>query len=113
MLNASRRLRLKRDFERVFIEQHSLNGRYFRLKVVATKTKVTRFAVVVSGKVNKRAVVRNRIRRRAWSIISQVSPNIPSGFDVVLIALPQSTTVGFDEIKGDVNYLLHKYFKAS
>src|SRR4051812_22967296 len=42
-----------------------------------------RAAVVVSRKVSKSAVVRNRIRRRVYESIRQTEPAIPGGADLV------------------------------
>lgn len=42
-----------------------------------------RVAVVVSRKVSKSAVVRNRIRRRVYAQIRQLSAAFPGGMDMV------------------------------
>lgn len=47
------------------------------------ESKPYRIAVVVSRKVSKSAVVRNRIRRRVYEQIRQVSEAIPGGTDLV------------------------------
>lgn len=45
----------------------------------------SRFSVVVSKKISKRAVVRNRIRRRVYEILRLQLPRIQSAYDVVVI----------------------------
>ena len=45
-----------------------------------------RVAVVVSRKVNKSAVVRNRIRRRVYEIVRQEENKLPAGLDLVFTA---------------------------
>jgi ribonuclease P protein component len=45
-----------------------------------------RVAVVVSRKVSKSAVVRNRIRRRVYEIVSRVGEDIAPGTDLVFTA---------------------------
>lgn len=45
-----------------------------------------RMAVVVSRKVNKSAVVRNRIRRRIYEIVRQQQATLPAGTDLVFTA---------------------------
>jgi ribonuclease P protein component len=42
-----------------------------------------RVAVVISRKVNKSAVVRNRIRRRIYEMLRAESPNITGGYDLI------------------------------
>jgi ribonuclease P protein component len=45
-----------------------------------------RVAVVVSKKVHKSAVVRNRIRRRIYEIVRQSAPSIAPGTDLIFTA---------------------------
>lgn len=49
------------------------------------RRKSARAAVVVSKKVNKSAVTRNRIRRRLYEIIRQHQPAITEPYDMVFI----------------------------
>lgn len=48
------------------------------------KKRHPRFAVVVSKKVNKSAVTRNRIRRRIFEIIRQLLPKLNNCPDVII-----------------------------
>lgn len=66
------------------------NGRTVRGPLFATKSvpnpKRTqyRFSIVVSRKVNKSAVKRNRIRRRLYEALQTMSGDIKEPYDVVL-----------------------------
>ncbi len=108
MLPKSRRLRLTRDFERVFAIRGSAHGSLFKAKIGKNNLKTTRFAVVVSTKVSKKAVVRNRIRRRAWSIISKIESQLPIGFDFIVMASPEAVRADFSAIERELQYLLSK-----
>jgi ribonuclease P protein component len=48
------------------------------------RRKAYRVAVVVSRKVNKSAVVRNRIRRRLYEISRELGQNISQPYDIVI-----------------------------
>jgi ribonuclease P protein component len=48
------------------------------------RQKTYRLAVVVSKKISKKAVVRNRIRRRIYEIVRQREAHINQPFDMVL-----------------------------
>ncbi len=50
---------------------------------VNSKRKQFRTAVVVSRKISKSAVVRNRIRRRIYDIVRRTSDQISSSYDLV------------------------------
>lgn len=61
-------------------------SRYAMVKYIANpRRKLPRFAVVVSKKVHKSAVGRNRIRRRIYEIIRRQLPNLASSGDVAII----------------------------
>lgn len=60
-------------------------GALFAVKAVPNSQRQTyRAAVVVSRKVNKSAVVRNRIRRQMFEIINQLSPQFVRPYDIVI-----------------------------
>lgn len=49
-----------------------------------------RVAVVVSRKVNKSAVARNRMRRRLYELIRELAPAINAPFDIVITVFQPS-----------------------
>lgn len=108
MLPKARRIYLKRDFEHIFKQGGSLQGKLFRFKFLKNNLKHSRFAVVVSSKVSKKAVVRNRIRRRAWSVISDFDQNFNNKIDLVLVALADSVKADFNGIKNEISFFITK-----
>ncbi len=71
------------------------------------KRKLPRVAVVVSKKVHKSAVGRNRIRRRLYEIIRQELPSFHDNQDLVLIVFSSEVlTTPHDELKKLVTHLL-------
>lgn len=71
------------------------------------KRKHSRFAVVVSKKVMKSAVGRNRIRRRLYEIIRNNLDNISPGNDVViLVSSPEVRNLPSKELHNAVEKLL-------
>jgi ribonuclease P protein component len=67
------------------------NGQAIRSHVITIKytknvhRKHSRFAVVVSKKVHKSAVGRNRIRRRIYEVVRHELPNFKSAHDVAVM----------------------------
>lgn len=81
------------------------NGRAIRTHLITVKyvknahRKHSRFAVVVSKKVHKSAVGRNRIRRRIYEVVRQELPHITSPHDVVLLVFSSEVmTMPQDEL---------------
>ena len=59
----------------------------------------SRFGFVVSTKVSKKAVTRNRIRRRLQAIIRENRPNINLGLDVVILTNPQVLLSSYEDMR--------------
>lgn len=69
-----------------FVYQHgeTLRGQFGSIKYARnTRRQAYRAAVVVSRKVHKSAVVRNRIRRRLYEIVRCAEPRMTAPFDMV------------------------------
>lgn len=68
----------------VYTNGKTVRGQFISLKYFSRdEARPYRVAVVVSRKVSKSAVVRNRIRRRVYAQIRQMSPAFPGGMDMV------------------------------
>lgn len=74
----------------------SLNSQHFFLKVIPAPSGVARFSVSVSKKISKKAVVRNRTRRRIYSSIKASLLGIAPGLYIL------SAKTGVDRLKGEV-----------
>ncbi len=92
MLPKQNRLRAERDIKKVFKKGRRVITPLFRYQVLKTNAEETRFAVVVSTKVAKRATVRNLIKRRVRESLREILETVPKGFDVVIQARSASTT---------------------
>lgn len=71
----------------VYQKGQTVRGQFCSLKYIVNKRRRRfRVAVVVSRKVHKSAVVRNRIRRRMYEAVRKHSVRIVQPFDLVLTA---------------------------
>lgn len=95
----------------VYQKGETIRGPHCALKHIVNKRRRTyRLAVVVSRKVHKSAVVRNRIRRRIYEIIRSESPRIGRPYDLVLTAYSDSLAeMPFDQLR---QLILEKLEKA-
>src|SRR5437016_3838925 len=72
------------------------NGKTFRSAAFAIKStinprrKTYRLAVVVSRKVHKSAVARNRMRRRLYAIVQELESQISEPYDIVITVFNSS-----------------------
>lgn len=85
MLAKNFRLRRRRDFAYLHRQGRSAHVPVLSLKTVPNRLPHPRTAVVVSTKVSKKAVVRNRIRRRLLGILAEIWPLLKPA-DIVIFA---------------------------
>lgn len=113
MLPKGNRVRKTREFERVFSSRLSVFGSFARISYTTGAANQTRCAVVVSTKVSKKAVVRNKIRRRVRSIIKRLLPTLTPPKDIVITCLVNSSSVPFKDFEIDIEKSLQKIFKKN
>ena len=74
----------------------------FGLKYSQNNLTVSRFAFVVRKSVDKRAVVRNRVRRVLRSCIEELLPHIVSGYDMLFFLEKGIIDITRDEVLKEV-----------
>ncbi len=85
MIDTTHRFQGHGSLRFVYTRGNTVRGIHISLKyIVNTRRSTFRVAVVVSRKVHKSAVVRNRIRRRLYEIIRRAGPDITAPYDLVL-----------------------------
>lgn len=77
-----RRNRLSKNF---FQGSRKLTSELYNLKISPNGESVSRFGFVVSKKIDKRAVARNRIKRKFRNCIEKNLGKIASGYDFLFI----------------------------
>lgn len=88
MLPKKHRLPLKKELTRVQKKGKLFQGRLFSLLVCLREdtTHPSRFSFIISTKIHKKAVKRNRARRLLVESIRSLLPKIKLGFDCVFLA---------------------------
>lgn len=88
MLPEENRLRSKKDHDRVYKEGLRYKSPFFLLICAKRKdsTSPSRFSFVISKKVEKTAVKRNRVRRQIREMVRKNLESINDGFDCIIIA---------------------------
>ena len=108
MLSKENRLKKKKDFEKLFKEGKSFKEKFLVLKINKNNLSNNRFGFIVSKKISKKAVVRNKIKRQLREIIRKEIKNYQKGFDVAVIALPDIVLKDFKEITQALESVLKK-----
>ena len=99
MLAKENRINLNKEFDRVFKTGQSFYTKIIGIKIIPNNLKYTRFGILVGLKVNKKAVIRNKIKRQIRAIINQELPNLKSGKDIIIVVFPLILEKNFEEIE--------------
>jgi len=101
-------LQKNKDFESVFKNGRIFSDEFLFLKVKKNNLQDSRFGFIIGKKISKKAVVRNKIKRRLREIIRKKLASIESGFDVVIGAKEKIINKDYWEIEKEIGKLLKK-----
>jgi len=99
MLKKVNRILKKKEFDNVFQNGKSAYFKILGIKAVKNGKPESRFGVIISTKVSKKATNRNRIKRQIREIIRKNLDKIEKGYDFIIIVLPQIKEADFTLIK--------------
>lgn len=109
MLKKENRLRKTKEIEGVFKEGKSFYDQIFTLKILKNNLEVNRLCVVISAKVSKKSVDRNKLKRRVRAIFYSKKEELKKGFDFLILTKKDINNQDFLMIKKSINDL---FFKA-
>jgi len=107
MLARQNRLTKKKDFERVFKGGRGFSESFLYLKIIKNNLDASRFGFVISKKFSKKAVIRNKTKRRLSEIIKMRLPEIKKGIDVIIVVMPGAENE-FQKLEDTLNELFKK-----
>ena len=84
------------------------SSRFFLLKTEKNNERFSRFGFVVSKKISKSAVIRNRIKRQIRRCVEENLNNIIKGVDMLFIARKESIKKTTEEICLSLGKILEK-----
>lgn len=108
MINRERRLRRARDINRVYAKGRYGGASGLSAKALASGLEVNRAAVIVSRKVSKKAVVRNRIRRRIMGVLADIWATLSPSYDIVVTVRDNIAELSAPELKKQLQTALAK-----
>jgi len=99
MLKKKNRINRKKDFDRIFKTGQSFYGRILGIKAAKNELELNRFGIMISTKVSKKAVIRNRYKRQLREIIKNELILMKTGYDLVLIVFPLILDKNYQELE--------------
>ncbi|MFO0955462.1 MAG: ribonuclease P protein component [Candidatus Saccharibacteria bacterium] len=108
MLARQHRLRKNSDILRLYKKGRRAHTQHLLGYSLATHLPVSRAVVVISKKVDKRAVVRNRCRRRVSESLRLELPKLATGFDILITIKTDIREQSAVNLKQEISQLITK-----
>ena len=108
MLAKKHKLTKQKDFDNTFKNGKASFDSILGIKVINNDLPESRFGIMVSTKISKKAVDRNKIKRQIRSVIEKELDNIKQGKDIIIITLPAILNKTFQEIEKSIKNNLTK-----
>ncbi len=108
MLAKENRLFKDSDFKNVFKEGLYHRNSFFVLKYLKTDNPISKFGIIVSSRVSKKAVVRNKLKRQIREILREFLIQIRGGYNIIIIAQSRALDLDFDSLRYQLVFLFKK-----
>jgi ribonuclease P protein component len=113
MLKKLYRLNKTKEIQTLMKKGRSFYSPVLMVKVMANELPQSRFSVVVSNKVSKKATQRNLIKRRLREIVRALLPKLETGADVVILASPKMISssgkvLGYQDMAQEIEAVFKK-----
>ncbi|MBZ1345130.1 MAG: ribonuclease P protein component [Candidatus Nealsonbacteria bacterium] len=108
MLSKENRIKKKKDFERIFKEGQGFKEDFLFLKIAQNNLNISRFGFIVSKNFSKKAVFRNKMKRKLRELVRIKLDKIKKGIDGILIAQPGLAKKDFQETQEITNKIFRK-----
>lgn len=88
----------RKDFERIFREGKKISSPEFTIYWQKNQKILSRWAIIVSQKLSKKAVIRNKLKRQLREILRKEGKEI-KGFDLIIIPRPLLLEKNFSDLQ--------------
>lgn len=92
----------------VFSKGRKVFGKYFIIRYLPNLEKNSRFSVIVSNKISKKATVRNKIKRRVREIIRKNLDKFVQNYDMIITVMSPVTELDFAGTRAELESGLRK-----
>jgi len=100
MLPQDQRLTKKPDFVLIFKKGRRLASKYILIRYIYNDLEYSKWAVVASLKVSKKAVERNLLKRRVRRVITNIKPQ--KSINAIIYISPEAKKASFGDLKSDI-----------
>jgi ribonuclease P protein component len=108
MLPRKYKLKEENDFKETFKQGKYFQQQFIKIKILKNDLAINRFGFLIGLKISKRAVQRNKIKRRLEEIIRLKLEEMKPGFDIIVMVNPEIKEKDYQAIKENLASLFKK-----
>jgi ribonuclease P protein component len=108
MLPHINRLTKKKEFDNVFKNGFGTYNKAIGIKAINNNLGINRYGIIVSTKISKSAVIRNKIKRQIREIIKDEILKYNISKDYIIITLPPVKELNLIEVKKIIQQIFKK-----
>ncbi|MSS20033.1 ribonuclease P protein component [Pseudoramibacter porci] len=101
-------LKNSKNFDRVFHHGQRFGNRHFQFYYLKNRKSTNRLGIIVSKKVSKRAVVRNKVKRRIRASYQNELEQIQQGYDLIIVAKKRCADDPYRDLDRSLRHLFYK-----
>lgn len=113
MLPNNLRLKKKAEFENIYKFGKFLYSKYLSVYYISNNFNYNRSAFSISKKISKKAILRNKIKRRLSSIFYNKQPKINPSFDFLFIARKGILDLDYKNLENSFERLINKFMSEN
>ncbi len=108
MLKKKYILKDRKEIQRVFNKGDIVFSPYFNIKYNLNNLTYSRFCIIISKKISRSAIDRNKIKRQIRSIIFKNFTNIGKNYDFIILTKPPAINHPYKDLAKTFIFLLSK-----
>lgn len=102
MLNKTNRLTNQKDFDNIAKHGNPINTPYFVIKTTTNLLSSSRFGIIISTRIDKKAVTRNKLRRQLSEVLRTNLSSIKAGYDIVFFTKKNILNIDYKTLEKEV-----------
>lgn len=108
MLKRNNRIFSRKEFEEVKVAGYLYRGGLISGLILKKNDKEKRFGIIVSKKISKKAVERNKVRRLVYLAVRENMEKFSEGLRVIFLVRPEIINKKYEEVGAEMLNLVQK-----
>jgi len=96
------------EFQNIYRKGRGASSQFFSINFIPNKYDFSRFGIVVSKKVAKKAVTRNKLKRQVRELVFELSKKVSGHYDVIISTKVAGLDLDYQKLKKELEEIFIK-----